>query len=269
MATYSCPSLVQGCALRLTRLNECGVPLDPLSGNSRIQTRKFVSVVSTPQNEDPKEIMLQNACSEIDTYFRTQRRTKFYELKMTLSRVELPVLEMLLDASLLEAPDTPGEFIGWATANGLTQPNPNPKMLEVQGRNANQNECGLGGAGSAAVGRHLWASTTNWAISDAFNITNTDPFTIVLAGDAMNNPNWFPSFPGPTFPSWSPGGGSPSANNLPTGPAPAVLPSGVDADPWSLDHQATIQAGGPYAFITEGEFFDTTTWECNFVGFGS
>lgn len=267
MPQYDCLSPVLGCALRLTRLNQCGVPLDPLAVNSRIQTRRFVMVESNPQNESSKEISLQNACTEYDTFFMTTTRTKFYDVKLTLSRVELPVLEMLLDASLLESPTNPGEFIGWATANGLTQPTPNPKMLEVQGNNANQAECGLGGTGSHAYIRHLWARTANWAISDKLSIDNKDPFTITLTGQAFNNPNWFPSFPSEDFPSWVPGAGD--VDGTPTGPAPAVIPGNIAPDPWSLDHQTTIQAGGPYHSIADGALFDVQSWDCNYVDSGS
>lgn len=265
---FSCPSPVQGCAMRITRLNECGVPIDPLTPNSRIQTPKFVMVKSSPQNEDPNEIMLQNACSSIDTYFRTPRRTKYHEWSMQMSWVDLPMLEMLLDANLLAAPDDPTDFIGYAVANGLTNPNPNPKMIEVQSTNANQAECGLGGAGSAAVVRHLWPRVMNIAISDDLTINNSDPFTITVVGDALNNPNFFPSFPSDDFPSWSPGGGSTSPDNVPDGPAPAVIPANIPADPWTLDQQAIIQASGPYASITEGAYFDLF-WNCNYVDSGS
>ena len=52
--------------------------------------------------------------------------------------------------------------------------------------------------------------------------------------------------PGAEFPSWVPGFGDPVGH--PTGPAPAVLPFGISADPWSLADQSAIQAGGPVAW---------------------
>lgn len=253
--------------MRLTRLQECGYPYDPLASNSRIQTQKFVMVTSSPQNLDPNEIMLQNACTGIDTYFRTQRRTKYDEWTMQLSWVDLPILEMLLGVSLLAAPADPTEFIGYVRANGLTQPNQDPVMVEVQSENANQAECGAGNG----IARHLWPLVRNIAISEDLTVNNSDPFTITLVGDAMNNVNWFPSYPDDTFPSWDPGGGSTASTNIPDGPAPAVIPANIPADPWTLADQADIQAGGPYAMITEDSdaWFDTDSWSCSFVNGGS
>lgn len=265
MSGYICPSPVLGCAMRITRETICGTPLDPLAPNSRIQTAAFVSVIATPNIEASKEIMLQSACTSIETFFLTNPREKSQQLKVVLTNVNLPILSMLLDYDLLESPDNPGDFIGFCSANGLTQPNPNPKMLEVQARNANQSECGQSGA----VFRHLWSQTINWVVTGAYTIDASTPFTIELSADAINNPNWCPSFPGPTFPSWVPGGGSTAITNEPTGGPPPILPAGVDADPWSLDHQAVIQAGGPYSGISEESFFDTTSWACSFVDGGS
>lgn len=260
---YNCPAPVLGCALRITRLDACGRPLDPLATNSRIATKQFTMVESSPENEDSKEIMLQNACTEISTYFKTQKRTKFFSLKLTLSKVHLPTLEMLLDTTLLEDADNPGDFKGFWLANGLTQPTPNPKMIEVEGNNAELAECG--DAGNAYV-RHIWGLTKNWAIDDTLTINNSDPFTVVLSGEAFANPNWFPSFPNEDFPSWVPGGGDP--DGTPIGPAPAVIPANVTADPFTLDDQASAQEGGPYGMITTSQRIETL-WECNYIDSGS
>lgn len=264
---YQCPSPVMGCALRITRLNQCGVPLDPLATNSRIQTRKFSMVKGTPVIEDSKEIMQQNACSEIDVLFYTPKRLKAQDVSLVITRVELPIIEMLLDATLLEDPDSIGDFRGFVLRNSLTAPSPNPKMLEVQATNANREECGLGGEGSAAVYRHLWPWTFQWEIDGDLTVDLATPFTIAFKGKALNNPQWFPSFPSADFPSWDPGGGSTATTNEPTGPPPAVIPSGFDPDPWTLQDQADIQAGGTYAGITEASYFPVIS--CDYANAGS
>jgi hypothetical protein len=256
--------------MRLTRLNECGVPLDPLAVNSRIQSQQFVMVEGDPQNEKSNEIMLQDACSRIRTLFYTPTRLKSMNVQLQLTNVSLPILEMLLGVSLQADADDPTAFIGYALANQLTSSALNPVMLEVQGQNANRDECGLGGTGSAALAWHVFPWTYNWAINDKLTINNKDAFTVTLQGIALNNPNWFPSFPGADFPSWVPGGGSTSSANVPSGPAPAVIPANIPADPFTLDDQEDFQSAGPYFFRTAStDYLFSDAWECNFVDSGS
>lgn len=259
---YSCPQSIRGCAARITRLNACGVPLDPLTPNSRIQFAAFTEATFSPDTEDGANIVQRNACGQICIRDKDIPRLLGFNVKLVLCGVPLTVLEMLLDTTLLHA-TTAGDFKGAVLREAKSAPAPDPKMFEIWSKNANRDQCGVGGVGSAVYVQWLMAHTKNWEISDDLSYQYEDPLTFGLTGYAENNPNWFPSWPGATFPSWVPGGGDP--DGTPTGVAGPVLPNGITADDWTLDDQDAIQAGGPLAWQTVAELPDPLE-DCAYVG---
>jgi hypothetical protein len=256
-----CPKSIKGCALRITRLNECGVPLDPLVPNSRIQTAAFTEITLSPDTEDGEDITIKNACGAICIRDKDCMRLKGFDVEMKLCGIPLMVLEMILDSTLLEAP-TPGDFKGAVLRESKSAPCAYPKMIEVWSKNANRDQCGVGGLGANVFVHWLLPHTTNWEISGDLTF-NQGALEVTLAGYAENNPNWFPSWPGPTFPSYVPGGGDPTG--VPTGPPGPVLPSGITADTWTLSDQAAIQAGGPLAWQNAATL-PSPIDDCGYVG---
>ncbi len=259
---YSCPQSIRGCAVRITRLNECGVPLDPLVPNSRIQFAAFTEVTLSPDTEDGANIVQKNACGQIVIRDKDIPRLLGFDVKLVMSGVPLPALEMLLDATLLHG-DTPGDFKGAVLRESKGAAAPNPKMLEVFSKNANRAQCGVGGLGAAVYVQWLLAHTKNWEIDDDLSFSYEDPLTFGLSGYVENNPNWFPSWPAAEFPSYVPGGGDP--DGTPTGVAGPVLPNDITADTWTLSDQAAIQAGGPVAWQTVAAL-PSPLEDCAYVG---
>jgi len=256
-----CPQSVRGCALRITRLNECGVALDPLTPNSRIQTSAFVEATFSPDTEDGEDITVKNACGAICIRDKDCPRLKGFDVTLKLCGVPMAILEMLLDATLLDA-TTLGDFKGAVLRNSKTAPCQDPKGIEIWSKNVNRAACGIGGAGAQVYVDWLLPHTKNWEISGdlAFNTSNLE---VELMGYAENNPNWFPSWPNATFPSYVPGGGDPTG--VPTGGPPPILPAGITADTWTLADQAAIQAGGPLAWQSVASLPDPID-DCNYVG---
>lgn len=243
MATICCPKSIKACAMRITRQDDCNIALDPLTPNSRVLTSGFMELNLSPDVEAGEDITMKNACGEICIRDKDCDRLKGFEVELKLCGVPLPIIEMLIDATLLE--DGEGNIVGAATRNSLTDPCQNSKMLELWSKNA-EAVCTPGGAGSD---QPLWIQwvlplTRNWEISGGMNFT-TGALEVAISGYSENNPNWFPSFPGATFPAYD-------GNGNPIDPAPCILPDGITADPWSLTDQTAIQQGGPIAWRCVG-----------------
>lgn len=259
---YFCPKSIKGYAMRVTAENECGVPLDPLVPNSRVQTDGFMRATFSADIEGGADLTVKLASGAIGLRDKDCDRLKGFNVELMLCGVSLPTLELLVDLTMLEDQDSPGDFNGGVLRDSLTSTCTDPKMLEFWSKNSDLAQCGLGGAGSQAYVRWLLPFTNNWEITGDIVIAEDAQVDVVLTGYAQKNPNWFPSFPGTSFPSWVPGGGDP--DGTPTGAAPAVLPAGVTADPWSLDHQTAIQAGGPLAWIADDTI--PTVDSCDYFG---
>jgi len=239
-----CPKSIKACAIRITRLNASDVPLDPLTPNSRIQTAGFMELNLSPDIIVGEVTDIATTCGDICISHNDCDVVKGFELELKLCGVPLPVLEMLTGITLLD--DGMGNFVGGALREGKSNTcNNDPKMLELWTKNADKGTCDIDG-----VPTNLWVHwvlprTIKWEITGGLNFTR-GPLEFTLSGYAENNPNWYPSLPGSTFPSYVPGGGDPSG--FPTGPPSPVLPDGIAADPWTLSDQMVIQQAGPLAW---------------------
>ena len=260
-----CPRSIKACAIRITRQNECDIALDPLTPNSRITTNGFMELNLSPDVESGEDITTKNACGDICIRDKDCDRLKGFEVELKLCGVPLPVLEMLTGATLLS--DGLGGFNGLVMRESKGSACENSKMLEVWSKNADKGVCNVDGTIENLYVQWVLPRTINWEISGGLNFTN-GPLEVVLSGYAENNPLWFPSMPGDTFPSYvlpsppaapdTPSGGDPTG--LPTGGPPPILPGGAVADPWTLADQAAVQAGGPMFFKCVGMLPQTS--EC-------
>lgn len=260
MAFY-CPQSIKACAMALTRLNDCGVPLDPLVPNSRIQFSTFMSLTLSPDLDGGNNIVDKDACGNIVIRDKDCDRLLGFNAKLALVGVPLPVLEMLLDAIMLGGggDDVKGGVLRESKAAGCAP----YKMIELWSKNANRAQCGIGGSGGQVYVRWGLPLTRNWEISGDITY-DVNAVAFELTGYVENNPNWFPSWPDSTFPSYVPGGGDPTS--VPTGAPPCVLPAGITADSiWGLDDQTDIQAGGPLYWASEAAIPNTVV-NCDFAG---
>lgn len=258
---YFCPKSIKACAMRITRQNSCGVALDPLTPNSRIQTAGFMEVKLSPDIEGGEDITMKNGCGDICIRDKDCDRLKGFDVEMKLCGVPLPVLEMLLDVTLLEG-TTPGEFKGAVLRESKGAPCEDPKSIELWSKNSNRAQCLVAGEVTNVYLQWLLPFTRNWEISGDLTFS-TGALEVTVKGYAENNPNWFPSWPGTTFPAWFPGGGDP--DGAPVAPAPTLIPGGISRDTWTLEDQAAIQEGGPLAWQGVAAL-PTPLEDCEYVG---
>lgn len=196
----------------------------------------------SPDVENGEDITTKNACGDICIRDKDCDRLKGFDVELKLCGVPLPVLEMLTGLTLLS--DGAGGFNGAVMRESKAAACENSKMLEVWSKNADKN-CSVDGTVENLYIQWVLPRTHNWEISGGLNFTN-GALEVVVKGYAENNPMWFPSYPGETFPSYVPGGGDPTG--WPVGAFPTVLPPAVTADAWTLTDQAAVQSGGPLAW---------------------
>jgi len=201
----------------------------------------------SPDIEGGNDITTKNACGDICIRDKDCDRLKGFDVELKLCGIPLPVIEMLIGATLLS--DGAGGFNGMVLRDSKSGPCENSKALEVWSKNADKGVCNVAGTVENLYVQWVLPRTINWEISGNFNFT-MDALEVTLKGYAENNPLWFPSYPDGTFPAYVPAGGNPLA--VPTGIAPGnpnpLLPPGVTADIWSLSDQTAIQTGGPLAW---------------------
>jgi len=242
-----CPKSIKACALRITRLGESDVPLDPLTPNSRIQTAGFMELTLAPDISQGDVLEIANQCGDICITDRGCDRLKGFTIELRVCGVPLTVLEMLIGATLLD--DGSGNFVGGALRETKSIYCSDNKMLELWTKNAEKGSCDANGTPTNLWIHWLLPRTLKWEVSGGLNF-NSGPLEFTLSGYAENNPNFYPSYPGADFASYVPGGGDPAG--FPTGPPPPTLPDGIAADPWSVADQAVIQSAGPLVWKCVG-----------------
>ena len=101
-----CTNLARGARMRLTRLDECGVPVEGLC--STVVTSGFVSVGVEPVYRDADEIEVVNANAELCINDRTCPQFKWDELEMEFCLVDPDIWNIITgDAVVLDDAGTP------------------------------------------------------------------------------------------------------------------------------------------------------------------
>lgn len=240
---YFCPLSVRGCALRLTMLNDSGVPVDPLTPNSRIQTAAFAELSLSPDvesgNESVKISPSGGAMSIID---RDCDVLKGMNLSLRLCGVPLTVLEMLTGTNSLMDGDT---VVGGVWRDEKERSCVNLVMVELWSRNAGASCDDYGNPISGKWIQWVLPRTLKWSLGSNIEFNN-GALDVVLDGYAEQNPAFYPSLPSGAFGSYVPGAGDPAG--WPIGDPPAIIPDALSADPWTPSDQAAIQDGGPMAW---------------------
>jgi len=232
------PKPVRACAIRVTRLNGSDVPLDPLTCNSRIQTNAFIRMGVSPDIEEGEVLETRSQCGDICIVDRDCPTLKGAFVELLVCGAPFALLEMMLGVNL--ASDDEGVIVGAGLRDDRANNCASPLMVEIWSRNARPSCDPLYPDGKWV--HWVLPRTTLWNLSGDLAFEN-GPVEFSLSGYAEQNRYWYPSLPGPDFPSYVPGGGDPSG--WPTGPAGPVLPTGVDPDPFTLADQAVVRQSGP------------------------
>jgi hypothetical protein len=245
---YCCPASVQAYAIRVTRLNNSGVPVDPVEPEARIQSSAFVELSLTPLYESPNRVVTRDQCGNVMLIDNDFDVLVGFDLSLRLCGVPAPLLEMMVQATISTDATV-------ALKDSRRDACQSPLMVELWSKNASY-ACPPGGVPSEGPWIHwVLPRTTRWEIDGSLAFANS-ALEVSLRGHAVANPGWFPSLPGPDFASY--------VDGWPVGEPPCVLPAGADPDPWTLTDLATIRDAGPLAWKCVGSL-PAPLDECGYV----
>jgi hypothetical protein len=230
-----CPKSVKACAVRLTRLQDSGLPYGPLTPDRTVQGSGFAELTLSPDYEAGEKVDVRSPGGELAVIHRDFDALRGFDVSLRLCG-----LPLMLDAIGLNPLGEPGTTArpGFALSDSLAEPLCEPFMLELWSRNATPPE----GVDDCARWIHwVLPYTSHWTLSSDLSFT-AGALEVEISGYARQNEWWWPAFPGPTFPAYN------YTSGLPEDPAPGWLPSGVTADEWTLDDLNTIRASGPLAW---------------------
>lgn len=179
----SCPTMIQACAMRVTRLDAAGQTIDASVANSRLQIAAFTSLQVSADIETGEEIIVKNACGDIIVRKKTADRLKGFNLTLQFCSWSTLAVEMLVGAELLL--DGLGDVRGqvWPSTNDAGK---NLAQIELWAVNTTP-------TGSTDVyEQFVLPKTSNWQMSGNLDFTN-GPIQLSLGGYAEENALWSPS----------------------------------------------------------------------------
>lgn len=100
-----CASMARGRTMRLTRLNNCGVPVDDPKGT--LVTNGFVSVTITPNYQDPEEISQTDANGRVCIEDQSDPALRWLDLSIILCNVDPEAITMMTGDPLVVDAATP------------------------------------------------------------------------------------------------------------------------------------------------------------------
>lgn len=131
-------------ALRITRTDACGVPVDEITANSRVTTAGFINVSLGSDVFTSSDIQVAGASGAICVRSKGVPSLLGYDVTLQLCDFNLAVLEMTQGISLLD--DGGGNDIGGVITAALGSPNTNTVMVEWFSTNQNNDACAAGNA---------------------------------------------------------------------------------------------------------------------------
>lgn len=120
---------IQGVAIRVTKLNADGTPQAGPSG--AYVTRSFISVTSTPEQEDGDEFTQKAADGSVCVTFKAPDTLKRVTLSIAICDPDPELTQLLVGGTLLSSG---GQSVGYAAPLVGTDPNPNGVAIEVWSR---------------------------------------------------------------------------------------------------------------------------------------
>jgi len=179
----SCPTMIQACALRVTRLDAAGASIAATEPNSRVQIAAFTNLTVAADVEAGEEIIVKNACGDIVVRKKTADRLKGFNLTLRFCSWSTLAVEMLVGATLLL--DDLGEVKGqvWPSTNDAGD-----ALAQLEVWAVNTTPTGL----NDVYSQFLLPKTSIWQLSGNLDFAN-GPIQLELSGYAEENSNWTPS----------------------------------------------------------------------------
>ena len=236
---YCCPKSVRACAIRITRLNTSGVPLDPLGAETRLLTSGFMELSLSPDYLNGESLVTRSMGGEVVIVDNDFDVLLGFNLRLKMCGVPEAALAMLIGAESLP-------ISGMALPDLKRFACRDPLMIEMWSKNVAADACLPGGLPGTGTWVHwLLPRTTLWKLDSDLAYTS-GALEFSLSGYGTQNPGWFPSNPDPAlgaFPSYVPGDGD--LAGWPTGPAPVVPNSFMSLDAWTPGDVDAIRDSGP------------------------
>lgn len=183
-----CPSAIRGRALRITRNDDCGAPLDVSVANSRHATEAFMMFEFSPDVDTGTEIIRKNARGLIRIRDVGTDQLKGLRVRAQFCGINTVALEML--AGLIPLTDNSGDVIG-----GVWPREIDPKrnvQIELWSDNDEDEQCLVNGFPYV---QFVFPRCRNWQLAGPV-VVQDDAVDVVLSGYVEPNGNYAPSIDG-------------------------------------------------------------------------
>lgn len=182
MANTFCASAVLGRVLRITKTNECGVPITG-SGSAQITSKGFVQVGLAPEMEDGEEFFQRTASGEVCVNRQAPPTLKYITITNDYCNVDPNIPVVVWGARLLTT-SAPVSGSGFAVSEGTFQSH---FSLEVWQEVAGEGACDP--AGNQQFIYHAFPHVRNSSIGE-YTIENGMSTLQYMAQTAAASPLW-------------------------------------------------------------------------------
>lgn len=252
-----CPKSIKALAIRVTPLDLfygshlSGDPLIPFpsaptTAFSRWQMDGFSELTVSPDYEQGQETMMMNpAANSIGVVHRPPDQMKGFTLELKLCGMPTIANKLLSGMSdgnnLVVDSGEDTSVVGHTFNNDMENGGACLGfIIDLWSKNA-ATTCDVGGDTTGGYIHWVLPFTDRWAVSGGLNF-NIGATELTLMGYAKKNPMFYPSMPGPSFPSYQ------DVEPYVGGAPPCILPSGVVADSWTIEDMEQIRVGGALAY---------------------
>ncbi len=183
---------VRANALRVTRADECGVPVAEATANSRVTTAGFIRVGLAIENITSSTISVPGASGATCVYSRGVDTTVGMNVTLELCNFNLSVMEILLGTGILTDYAAPVEDVGFVLGSDGSF-NASTAMLEWWSINNNNEACATGGTNPARPYFHSVLPRVNrWTLGGNLDFGD-NATTVTLTGFAEPSAAFAPS----------------------------------------------------------------------------
>lgn len=178
-ATYRCLPQVQGCAIRIAKLDGSGVPQP--GANNMIVSASMTKLTITPVYEDGDEMKEKNACGTVNLDYKGNPSFTRADFELEILNVDPGLIDLISTSDVLA---TSTEYGNNAPAIGEVV-TVNPCSIEVWSRRINNGV--VDSTNAYAWWAFPFAKDVKWG---AFTFENA-PKKLVFQGAMYENANWF------------------------------------------------------------------------------
>lgn len=179
VAVNTCPSVIAGCAMRVSRLEADGVPLP--GANNLYTTSGMIELTFSEELERGADVTQRNACGDICATYKGPDLLKRVTLGIQICPWDPQLFELLRGGVVL----TDGDAIGYGAPQIGTDPQPNGVSVEVWAKR-------LINGSPDPTWPYEWFAFPRCYFAFGERAVNDGAFTITrVEGYGIENDNWF------------------------------------------------------------------------------